>query len=260
MVAESEKRKRPFYADYAWAFDLIIDRPIRKECGAIVGWLVERGALPGARLLDAGCGTGRYSVELARRGYSVHGIDASAELIDVANESTREGCRSLSFAVGDILERPAGRYDAILCRGVLNDLIEDVDRALVLEWFSEALQPGGVLILDVREWESSAERKAREPVFRKSVETERGRLTFSSTTELDREKRLLLLRERHTLVTDGNERASDYHFVMRCWTHAELESGLERAGFGNAVFYGAYDPSVPDGATDRIVAVAKAAA
>lgn len=193
----SEKRKRPFYADYAWAFDLIIDRPIRKECAAIVAWLVERGALPGAPLLDAGCGTGRYSVELARRGYAVHGVDASADLIDVANQSVHEERDSLSFAVGDILQQPAARYDAILCRGVLNDFIEDVDRASVLRAFSRALRPGGVLILDVREWESSAERKTREPVFRKSVDTDRGRLTFTSTTELDRENRLLLSSERH---------------------------------------------------------------
>jgi SAM-dependent methyltransferase len=260
MVAVSEKRKRPFYADYAWAFDLIIDRPIRRECAAIVGWLVERGALPGAQLLDAGCGTGRYSVELARRGYAVHGVDASADLINVANLSVHEERGSLSFAVGDILERPADRYDAILCRGVLNDFIEDVDRASVLGAFSRALRPGGVLLLDVREWESSAERKAREPVFRKSVDTERGRLTFTSTTELDRENRLLLSCERHTLVIGGLERTTDYHFVMRCWTRPELEFGLERAGFETAVFFGAYDPSVPAGATDRIVAVATAAA
>ena len=62
--------------------------------------------MPGVQLLDAGCGTGRYSVELARRGYVVHGVDASADLIDVANQSVREGRGSLSFAVGDILERP----------------------------------------------------------------------------------------------------------------------------------------------------------
>jgi hypothetical protein len=164
----------------------------------------------------------------------------------------------LSFAVGDIVEPPADRYDAILCRGVLNDFIGDVDRALVLGVFSQALRLGGVLILDVREWESSAERKAREPVFRKSVDTEQGRLTFTSTTELDQVNRLLLSSERHTLVVGGHERTTDYHFVMRCWTRAELESGLERAGFENAAFFGAYDPDVPAGATDRIVAVAKA--
>ena len=83
-----------------------------------------------------------------------------------------------------------------------------------------------MLILDVREWEASAERKDREPLFRKSVDTDRGKLTFTSITELDRGNRQLLLSERHTLVHDGQERSSDYRFVMRCWTRDELESSL----------------------------------
>ena len=68
----NETFRRPFYAEYAWAFDLLIDRPVEKECGVIVSWLVGREILPGAVVLDAGCGTGRYSRELARRGYIVH--------------------------------------------------------------------------------------------------------------------------------------------------------------------------------------------
>jgi SAM-dependent methyltransferase len=58
---------RPFYGEYAWAFDLLIDRPVGQECAAITAWLSDRGVLPGATLLDAGCGTGRYARELARR-------------------------------------------------------------------------------------------------------------------------------------------------------------------------------------------------
>ena len=39
-----------------WAFDLLIDRPVEKECGVIATWLVGRGILPGAEILDAGAG------------------------------------------------------------------------------------------------------------------------------------------------------------------------------------------------------------
>ncbi len=114
-----------------------------------------------------------------------------------------------------------------------------------------------MLILDVREWEASAERKDREPLFRKSVDTDRGKLTFTSITELDRDNRQLLLSERHTLVHDGQERSSDYQFVMRCWTRDELESSLDRAGFGHVAQFGAYDAAVGVGRTDRLVAVAR---
>jgi hypothetical protein len=43
----TDHSRRPFYAEYAWAFDVLIDRPVRKKCAAIADWLVRRGVLPG---------------------------------------------------------------------------------------------------------------------------------------------------------------------------------------------------------------------
>jgi SAM-dependent methyltransferase len=233
---------RPFYGEYAWAFDLLIDRPVAKECTAIADWLVERGVVPGARLLDAGCGTGRYAIELGRRGYVVEGVDQSPELVDVAKRSAIHQPGSVSFHVGDLLALPDHGYHAILCRGVLNDLVDPGIREAVFSSFAGALRRGCVLILDV---------------FRKSVETDRGKLTFTSITELDPERQQLLLSETHTLVNDAGEHSRDYRFVMRCWTRSELESVFERVGFGSVEYFGAYDPAVHAGATDRLVAVAR---
>jgi SAM-dependent methyltransferase len=248
---------RPFYGEYAWAFDLLIDRPVAKECTAIAGWLVERGVVPGARLLDAGCGTGRYAIELGRRGYVVEGIDQSPELIDVARLSVIHQPSSVSFHVGDLLTLPDHRYDAILCRGVLNDFVDTGSHEAVFSAFAGALRRGCVLILDVREWEATKKRKQREPLFRKSVDTDRGKLTFTSITELDPERQQLLLYETHTLVNDAGEHSRDYRFVMRCWTRTELESAFERVGFGSVEYFGAYDPAIQPGATDRLIAVAR---
>jgi SAM-dependent methyltransferase len=248
---------RPFYAEYAWAFDLLIDRPVEKECGVIAAWLVGREILPGANVLDAGCGTGRYSFELARRGYNVHGVDLSPELIEVARGKVGDRTSGVSFEVADILTPPTARYAAIVCRGVLNDIIDDDRRDAVFAAFARTLRPHGALILDVREWGASAERKTREPLFRKRVSTDRGELTFTSVTELDAEHRLLLISERHELVGRGDERVSDYQFVMRCWDRKELSMLFARHGFGNIQYFGAYDQGVELGATDRLVAVAQ---
>src|SRR5262245_45466683 len=191
----SQPRRRPFYTEYAWAFDLIIDRPVRKECTTIVAWLVDRDVLPGAAVLDAGCGTGRYAIELARRGYNVHGLDLSSELVDVARREAGAANGLVSFAVGDILTLPSERYDAILCRGVLNDIIDDRRRDDVFTSFARGLRPNGALILDAREWNASAKRKTREPLFRKRVSTDRGELTFTSVTKLDPARRQLVISE-----------------------------------------------------------------
>jgi SAM-dependent methyltransferase len=247
--------RRPFYTDFAWAFDLLIDRPVAKECDVIVTWLIERGVRPGAALLDAGCGTGRYSIELSRRGYVVHGIDASPELIAEANRAPGTRSGSASFTVRNILGLPADRYDAILCRGVLNDFLDDSDRNDVFVGFAQALRPAGVLILDVREWEATALRKAREPLFRKSVSTDRGKLTFTSVTQLDSENQRLLLSERHTLYDGREEHSYDYSFVMRCWTRDEVHFHLQTCGFTSIDWFGAYDPAIAPGSADRLVVV-----
>ena len=146
---------------------------------------------------------------------------------------------------------------AVLCRGVLNDLVDDEGREAAFASFAQALRPSGVLILDVREWEASAARKAHEPLFRKRVATDRGTLTFTSVTEVDRENRRLVLSERHSLSDGSQHHSSDYCFVMRCWTHDELGSVLERHGFIKVPYFGAYDAAIAAGTTDRLVAVAQ---
>jgi SAM-dependent methyltransferase/GNAT superfamily N-acetyltransferase len=253
----SEGLSRPFYTEYAWAFDLLIDRPIDEECRVIEGWLRERGVHSGARVLDAGCGTGRYAIVLARVGYSVHGIDSSPELIAEACRSARASGSDATFAVGDLLTVTADGYDAVLCRGVLNDIVGADHRAAAIAGLGRSLRPGGVLVLDVREWAGTAARKTREPVFQRTLATDRGTLTFTSVTALEPAQQLMRLQERHSLVQGGRARESDYAFVMQCWTRDELDGRLAAAGFLPATCFGAFNPEVGAGTTDRLVAVAQ---
>jgi hypothetical protein len=184
-------------------------------------------------------------------------VDQSPELIETARQSIGRHGNSVSFRVGDLLALRAAGYDGILCRGVLNDFVDDDARRSVFAALAGSLRREGVLILDVREWEATRDRKQREPVFRKRVATHRGTLTFTSTTALDPEHKQLLLSETHTLVNDAGEHSSDYRFVMRCWTKSELESVFARVGLGSVAYLGACDPTVRARATDRLVAVAQ---
>jgi hypothetical protein len=63
----------------------------------------------------------------------------------------------------------------------------------------------------------------------------------------------------HQLVGQGDERVSDYQFVMRCWEREEVGMLLARHGFNNIQYFGAYDHNVELAATDRLVAVAQLA-
>ncbi len=72
--------------------------------------------LSGWRILDAGCGTGAMSVELARRGADVLGVDVAPEIIRFARETMPSdlGSGRIVFATGDMLSRDHGRFDAVV--------------------------------------------------------------------------------------------------------------------------------------------------
>ncbi|MGB2768826.1 MAG: hypothetical protein WBC88_03780, partial [Candidatus Zixiibacteriota bacterium] len=138
-----------------------------------------------------------------------------------------------------------------------NDIIDGPSRQKAFFTFARALRKGGILILDVREWTSSALRKEREPVFERVVEVDRGTLIFRAVTRLGYETRQLLVAESYiSKRDDGVKTVTEYDFVMQCWTRDELHNSLINAGFGSVAYFGDYDPSSPIGSTDRIVAVA----
>ena len=69
--------------------------------------------LRGARVLDAGCGTGTMAVELAARGAMVVAADISPALIDIARKRAPEGA-AIQWHAGDMLDEGLGRFDHIL--------------------------------------------------------------------------------------------------------------------------------------------------
>ena len=71
--------------------------------------------LRGRRILDAGCGTGAFAVEAARRGAHVTAIDLSPTLIQLARERlpSRLGDGTIDFQVGDMLDPALGRFDHV---------------------------------------------------------------------------------------------------------------------------------------------------
>ena len=82
--------------------------------GTLLSWLP--ADMNGARLLDAGCGTGALSIEAARRGAKVVAIDLSPTLVDVARERLPDDIKpdTIEFQSGDMLDPKLGRFDYVV--------------------------------------------------------------------------------------------------------------------------------------------------
>jgi len=103
-----------------------------RDCmrNTLLGWLPTR--LDGRRVLDAGCGTGAFAVEAARRGAHVVAIDVAANLVGTARERVpTELADRIEFVVGDFAEHDLGRFDhAVAMDSLIHYPTRDVVAAL----------------------------------------------------------------------------------------------------------------------------------
>jgi magnesium-protoporphyrin O-methyltransferase len=71
--------------------------------------------LSGARVLDAGCGTGAMAFELATRGASVLAIDLSPTLVELARQrAAAAGLSGIEFRTGDMSDPALGQFDHVV--------------------------------------------------------------------------------------------------------------------------------------------------
>lgn len=110
-------------------------------------WLPER---QGLRVLDVGCGHGRYVLDLARRGAMPIGCDLDRVALSDAGRSASvlglDGRACFLFADGTALPLAEGAFDLVVCNCVLEHVIDD---GAALAAMVRSLRPGGLLYLTV---------------------------------------------------------------------------------------------------------------
>ncbi|MBC8320998.1 MAG: class I SAM-dependent methyltransferase [Bacteroidetes bacterium] len=101
------------------------------------------------RILDIGCGTGRHSIELTKRGYNLTGIDLSNSMLKRAKEKASEQDLKINFQKQDAIELSfANEFDLaiMLCEGAFPLMETDEMNFKILQNAAKALRSNGKLI------------------------------------------------------------------------------------------------------------------
>jgi SAM-dependent methyltransferase len=207
------------------------------------------GLAPGAAVLDACCGPGRHSLELASRGYEVTGVDITEAYLEAARESAR-GMGNARFLRADLrkLDLPPAFDLAINLYTSFGYFADPADDLEALRRLRAALKPGGALVLET----NGKETAVRD--FTPGESFERGgweiRTEFSVVGPWEG------LRNRWVVSRDGT--TVDRAFVLRLYAGTELRAALLEAGFAEASLFGGLDGSPYDQAARSLVALARA--
>lgn len=142
------------FAGYARYYDLLYREKDYRSETAFVESLIRTHVPSAQRLLELGCGTGAHAVQLATRGFTVHGIDASTTMLERARArvSSLTGAANelLSFEAGDIRTcQVDGTFDAAISLfHVISYQRTNEDLRAALGNARRHLRASGVLIFD----------------------------------------------------------------------------------------------------------------
>jgi len=186
----------------------------------------------GDRFLDIGCGFGRHSIELARRGFDVLGFDPSWAMIAAAQErSPAHGSRPEFLQLrGEDLDA-VNQFDAAICLfTTLGQVAGQKDNRNLLDSTYQALRPAGYFILEIPQRDWSVNNLKPEERFGEGKNYTQVVRRYDPGSSI--------ITEEFTLVSPAEQRK--YLLQYHLFSRLEIVLLLEDAGFAGLTFYAGY--------------------
>lgn len=104
------------------------------------------------KILDVGCGYGRFTIPLAKKGYSIEGIDITPALIDKAKRDAKKEKMNISFKIGDMRKLPYknNSFNKIICMwSVFIELHKKKDQLKAIKEMKRVLIPKGFALIEM---------------------------------------------------------------------------------------------------------------
>jgi len=185
----------------------------------------------GARILDLGCGYGRISIELARMGYRVVGLDFSDDLLEIARQLARDQGVRVDFVQGDMRQLDyRHQFNAVVSWGTSFGFFSDKENEQVLQLVSQALTEDGKLLLDLHNRDAYIRKYVGTSEYDYESHKVRSIWTFDIITSRLNIEEEVLDKETNTTKT--------YISSFREYTIPELTLMLEKVGMTLVKIYG----------------------
>ena len=163
LVTDFYDRLSPEYRDnMGWDWDATM----RKEGASLDRFLAGEMGRPGPyALLDCSCGIGTQAIGLALQGHQVHAADLSPVSIDRARQESAELGITMTFSVADyrwLDDSVSDSFDVVLtCDNSIAHCLKDEDLAAAFSSMKTRLNPGGLLLLSLRDYDALLADKPR---------------------------------------------------------------------------------------------------
>lgn len=202
------------------------------------------------RVLDAATGSGFHAVKLAEAGLDVTATDGAKDMVEAARKNVEERGLSVRCEVADWRELKSvvgGGFDAVICLGnSLSHIFNAKDMDETMRGFREVLNPGGLLVLDQRNYDV---------VLDGTLTTHRqSYCCVGKGTSVELEK---LSDERVRIVYTLAEANLSHSIETFPWRRAAIQGALQRGGFEDLRIFGDFKENFDPATVDFVVHVAR---
>jgi len=204
----------------------------------------------GKSVLDLCCGPGRCSIALAKRGFSVTGVDRTTHLLNKARAKARAAHVKIEWVQKDMRDfvRPDS-FALVLSMftsfGYFDDRQEDM---IVLENMFTSLRPGGACLIEVLGKERLA----------KILQSTTSTLLADGTMLVERHEIFddwTRVRNEWLLIRKGKVKSFKFHHTI--YSGLELRDRMQRAGFVDVTLHGNLDGDEYGPNAERLIAIGR---
>ncbi len=232
MAERSWFENESFWKNYG---PIMFDAPKWAEAPGVAEAVCKiAGLSKGASVLDAGCGPGRISIELALRGLKVTGVDLIQSELDAAKESAADEGVKIEWIKDDLRTFTSKKkFDAAInlytSFGYCDTIEEDIQ---ILRRICDCVKDGGFFILECTSRETAIKYWTEGEWFERAGMTVLTKFTVEGAWEG--------LRSKWTLLGKDGGRI-EHEYVQRLYSAVELKRLILASGFTSAEVYGGYN-------------------